>query len=129
MVLSVKDRVDMVKSAKFCAICLHPSHTTEKCFNKDKDSHICGVNGCSSHHHPSLHGSKDIYVTGVNALLSQGHQALTTTGVPSHISIDDWASRIKFLDDSYPAELNAMIDLNPNSSRTTKVSNSFLSFL
>ena len=120
MVLSVKDRVDMVKSAKFCAICLHPSHTTEKCFNKDKDSHICGVNGCSSHHHPSLHGSKDIYVTGVNALLSQGHQALTTTGVPSHISIDDWASRIKFLDDSYPAELNAMIDLNPNSSRTTR---------
>jgi hypothetical protein len=44
MVLSVKDRVDIVKSAKCCAICLHSSHTTDKCFSKDKDNHICGVN-------------------------------------------------------------------------------------
>ena len=47
------------------------SHTTDKCFNKDKDNHVCGVAGCTSHHHPVLHGSKDIYVTGVNTLLAQ----------------------------------------------------------
>ena len=46
MVLSVKDRVDIVKSSRSCAICLHSFHTTDKCFSKDKDNHICGVNGC-----------------------------------------------------------------------------------
>ena len=71
MVLSVKDRADLVRSSKTCAICLHSSHTADKCFNKDKDNYVCGVGGCQSHHHPSLHGSKDIYVTGVNVLLRQ----------------------------------------------------------
>lgn len=37
MVLSVKDRADIVKTAKACAICLHPSHTADRCCNKDKD--------------------------------------------------------------------------------------------
>ena len=112
MVLSVKDRVDIVKSAKHCAICLHPSHTTDRCYNKDKDNHICGVNGCPSHHHPSLHGSRDVYVTGVNALLAQRHAALTTTGVPDFVPINDWASRKKFVHDSFPTELNATFILN-----------------
>ena len=70
-VLSVKDRVEVIKLAKHCAVCLYSSLTEDKCFLKDKDSHICGINGCSSHHHPSLHGSRDIYVTGVNTLLLQ----------------------------------------------------------
>ena len=59
MVLSFKDRSDIVKTAKACAICLHPSHTADRCYNKDKDKYICGVNGCQSHHHPCLHGSRD----------------------------------------------------------------------
>ena len=114
MVLSVKDRVDIVKSAKHCAICLHPSHTTDKCFNKDKDNHICGVAGCTSHHHPVLHGSKDIYVTGVNTLLAQRLEALTTTGVPEFIPYDQWASRRQYSSDSYPADLDATVMLNAN---------------
>ena len=71
MVLSVKDRGDIVKAAKACAICLHSSHTADRCYNKDKDIYICGVNGCQSNHHPCLHGSKDSYVTGVNVLVRQ----------------------------------------------------------
>ena len=114
MVLSVKDRVDIVKSAKHCAICLHPSHTTDKCFNKDKDNHVCGVAGCTSHHHPVLHGSKDIYVTGVNTLLAQRLEALTTTGVPEFIPYDQWASRRQYSSDSYPADLDATVMLNAN---------------
>ena len=102
MVLSVKDRVDIVKSSKCCAICLHSSHTTDKCFSKDKDTHICGVNGCPSHHHPSLHGSRDVYVTGVNALLRQRHEAVTTVGVPEFLPVDDWVSRGQYILDSFP---------------------------
>ena len=101
MVLSVKERVDLVKSSKSCAICLHPSHTTDRCFNKDKDNHICGVNGCPSHHHPMLHGSKDVYVTGVNALLRQRYEAITTTGLPKFVPVDDWVSRDQYESDSF----------------------------
>ena len=71
MVLSFKDRSDIVKTAKACAICLHPSHTADRCYNKDKDNYICGANGCQSHHHPCLHGSRDTCVTAVNVLLRQ----------------------------------------------------------
>ena len=77
MVLSVKDRAEVVKGAQACAICLHLSHTADKCYNRNKDSYICGVNGCQSHHHPCLHGSRDTYVTGVNVLLRQQTQAVT----------------------------------------------------
>ena len=38
MVLPVKDRFDMVKSCKYCAICIHFSHTADTCFHKNKDS-------------------------------------------------------------------------------------------
>ena len=102
MVLSVKDRVDIVKSSKSCAICLHSSHTTDKCFSKDKDNHVCGVNGCTSHHHPYLHGSKDVYVTGVNALLRQRYEAVTTVGVPDFVPVDNWVGRSQYVFDSFP---------------------------
>ena len=101
MVLSVKDRVDIVKSAKHCAVCLHPSHTTDKCYNKEKDTHLCGVNGCASHHHPSLHGSNDLFVTGVNALLRQREVEFTTAGLSDLIDVDDWLSRRQFIEDSH----------------------------
>ena len=112
MVLSVKDRVDMVKAAKHCAVCLHPNHTTDKCFSKDKDSHVCGVNGCGSHHHPSLHGSKDVYVTGVNALLRQRETAVTTVGLPDFVVVDNWFSRRNYLEDSYAAESSQFVANN-----------------
>ena len=78
MVLSVKDRTAIVKNAQVCAVCLHSSHTADRCYNRDKDGYICGVNGCQSHHHPCLHGSKDLYVTGVNVLLRQQASAVVT---------------------------------------------------
>ena len=96
MVLSVKDRVDIVKSSRSCAICLHSSHTTDKCFSKDKDHHICGFNGCPSHHHPTLHGSRDVYVT------RQRLVAVTTVGVPEFLPVDDWVSSGQYILDSFP---------------------------
>ena len=44
--LSVVDKTNVVKSSKSCAICLHPSHTSDKCDFKDKDKNICGMDGC-----------------------------------------------------------------------------------
>ena len=104
MILSVKDRADLVRSSKTCAICLHSSHTADKCFNKDKDNYVCGVGGCQSHHHPSLHGSKDIYVTGVNVLLRQRTQAVTTSCQDAFLPVNNWVDREQYLYDSFPRE-------------------------
>ena len=91
MVLSVKDRADFVKTAKACAICLHPSHTADRCYNKDKDNYICGVNACQSHHHPFLHGSRDTYVTAVNVLLRQQTTSVTAACEEAYLPMGDWA--------------------------------------
>ena len=61
--MSVPEKVGIVKQSQSCAVCLHPGHTSDKCDFKDKDKNICGFGGCKSHHHPSLHGSRDVYVT------------------------------------------------------------------
>ena len=101
MVLSVKDRGDIVKAAKACAICLHSSHTADRCYNKDKDIYICGVNGCQSNHHPCLLGSKDSYVTGVNVLLRQQSTAVTTACHDAYQPVGDWLEREQYVYDSY----------------------------
>ena len=31
----------------------------DMCFDKDNTKRVCGLDGCVSHHHPSLHGAKD----------------------------------------------------------------------
>jgi hypothetical protein len=101
MVLSVKERADVVKTSKSCPICLHSSHTADRCYNKDKDNYICGVNGCQSHHHPCLHGSKDIYVTGVNVLLRQQTQAVTTACQDAFLPVGNWMEREQYMYDSW----------------------------
>ena len=105
MVLSVKDRAEVVKTSKSCPICLHSSHTADRCYNKDKDNYICGVNGCHSHHHPCLHGSKDIYVTGVNVLLRQQTKAVTTACHDAFLPVGNWLEREQYVYDSYAEDM------------------------
>ena len=99
--LSVVDKTNVVKSSKSCAICLHPSHTSDKCDFKDKDKNICGMDGCQSHHHPCLHGSKDAYVTGVNVLLMQQIKEVAHDTPQGCVEVSDWLNREKFIQDSY----------------------------
>ena len=102
--LSVADKVNVVKSSKSCAVCLHPSHTTDKCDFKDKDKNICGMDGCLSHHHPCLHGSKDIFVTGVNVLLLQRIQDIAADTPEGCLPVSDWYGRQQYVQDSYAVE-------------------------
>ena len=102
--MSVPDKVNVVKQSKSCAVCLHPAHTTDKCDFKDKEKNICGFGGCKSHHHPSLHGSKDVYVTGVNVLLLQQVQAVS----PSCVEVKDWGERQQYIEDSFPVSVNTV---------------------
>ena len=102
--MSVPEKVNVVKQSKSCAVCLHPAHTTDKCDFRDKEKNICGFGGCKSHHHPSLHGSKDVYVTGVNVLLLQQVQAVS----PSCVGVKDWSQRQQFIEDSFPVSVNTV---------------------
>jgi hypothetical protein len=43
-----------------------------------------------------------VYVTGVNALLRQRYEAITTVGVPEFLPVDDWVSRSQYVFDSFP---------------------------
>ena len=102
LVLGVNDRVNIVKSSKSCAICLHPSHTSDKCLNKSKDNYICGIDDCMSHHHPCLHGSTDTFVTSVNVLLRQQSQAVSVDSEGAYLPIGNWHDRVQYQEDSYP---------------------------
>ena len=92
----MNDKVGIVKTSKSCATCLHPYHTSDICDYRDKDKNICGFDGCKSHHHPCLHGSKDSYVTGVNVLMMQQ--------VKECVEVVDWFSRQQYVQDSYAME-------------------------
>ena len=101
MVMGVDDRVNVVKTSKSCAVCLHPSHTTDRCLNKSKDNYICGVDNCQSHHHPSLHGSADTFATSVNVLLRQQSKAVLCGSQQAYQPIEDWHDRVQYYEDSY----------------------------
>ena len=63
---NVGGKAGMVVKAKGCVICLHPNHTADRCYDKDNPKRVCGINGCKSHHHPTLHGSKEPQVASCN---------------------------------------------------------------
>ena len=55
----VEGKAAMVKKGGNCVICLHPKHSTDKCYDKENSKRVCGLDGCASHHHPTLHGARD----------------------------------------------------------------------
>ena len=50
-------KAGMVIKAKSCVICLHPNHTANQCYDRENQKRIYGVDGCKSHHHPTMHGA------------------------------------------------------------------------
>ena len=53
-----------MKVSSACAVCLSSSHLAAKCNYKVKGNWVCGMDGCGcmSHNHPTLQGSRDVYV-------------------------------------------------------------------
>ena len=63
---NVAGKAKMVVKGNNCVICLHPNHTADKCFDKDNSKRVCGIDDCKSHHHPTLHGSKEPQIASCN---------------------------------------------------------------
>ena len=89
--LGVEERVKLVRNANSCAICLHGGHQSGACGYRDKSNWVCGISGCSSHHHPTLHGSADAYVK-INVIQVEQSRFEDVT---------DWESRADFVQDSF----------------------------
>ena len=94
--LGVDDRVKLVKSANGCAVCLSGSHLAATCNYKDKSGWVCGISGCRSHHHPSLHGSRDAFVKINVLVVDQGGDRFK--------EVTDWEARTDYFCDSYMAK-------------------------
>ena len=90
--LGVEDRVKLVRTANACAVCLNAGHQAATCNFKDKDNWICGIKGCRSHHHPTLHESKDGFIR-INSLVVEEHRRFE--------DVTDWDSREGYKHDSY----------------------------
>ena len=66
MMENVAGKAGMVTKSRSCVICLHPNHSVDKCYDKDNPKRVCGLDGCNSHHHPTLHGAQDPRVATCN---------------------------------------------------------------
>ena len=65
--MTVDERSSCVEAAKFCPIHLLGNHQYENCTGKSESRFLCGIDGCSKHHHRTLHQSTTPFVTRVNA--------------------------------------------------------------
>ena len=63
---NVEGKARMVVKTDTCVICLHPHHSADRCYDKDNTKRVCGIDGCKSHHHPTLHGSKEPKIASCN---------------------------------------------------------------
>ena len=66
--MTANQRSDCVKIAKWCPVHLSATHELDACKQKSDAKYICGVNGCTKHHHRSLHGSTTAFVASINSV-------------------------------------------------------------
>ena len=104
MSVGVDSRVQMVKGNNACAVCLNGGHQAANCNYKDKNNWVCGIDGCSSHHHPALHGSRDTFVK-INTLV---------VGDTRFQEITDWESREEYQHGSYQVKSEEFENASPD---------------
>ena len=75
MAMSLNQRAECLEKSNWCPIHLVGSHKYSDCNMKNDLRYICGVDGCSKHHHKSLHGCSSPFLANV----------LSTTKPPGHL--------------------------------------------
>ena len=75
MAMSLDQRADCLEKSNWRPIHLVGSHKYSDCNMKNDLRYICGVDGCSKHHHKSLHGCSSPFLANV----------LSTTKPPGHL--------------------------------------------
>ena len=70
--MTANQRSDCIENAQFCPLHLSGTHNFENCLHKSDPRNVCGMNGCTKHHHRSLHGSTTPFIANINSLYSEG---------------------------------------------------------
>ena len=104
---SVNGRTEIVKKAEVCVVCLGTSHQAGNCNFREKESSVCGLDGCKAHHHPTLHGSKDRFVTSVNTQRVKVSMSPQT----SCETFKSWTNKQEILHKVQSTELETQIEI------------------
>ena len=70
--MTANQRSDCIENAQFCPLHLSGTHNFENCLHKSDPRNVCGMNGCTKHHHRSLHGTTTPFIANINSLYSEG---------------------------------------------------------
>ena len=102
--MTANQRSDCVKNANWCPIHLSSTHNYESCTQRNDARLVCGINGCTKHHHRSLHGSTTAFVAGINALHAENEdsvllsmQSVSTASGNVNCFFDDGSNRCLIL--------------------------------
>ena len=79
--MSVKDRSDCIERAKFCPVHMVGSHAYADCNMANDSKYICGIDGCTKHHHGSLHGATTPFIASVLATQGSNNSVEDTSDV------------------------------------------------
>ena len=65
--MTPNERGEWIEKAYYCPIHLVGSHVLQDCNSANDAKSICGIDGCSKHHHKSLHGGTSTFIANVLA--------------------------------------------------------------
>ena len=81
LTMSPNQRAECLEKSNWCPIHLVGSHKLSDCNMKHDPRYICGVDGCSKHHHKTLHGSTSPYVANVLSTLGSNKKMANSDDV------------------------------------------------
>ena len=86
--MSANQRSDCVQKAQWCPIHLSATHSYENCSQKSDPRMVCGLNGCTKHHHRTLHESTTSFMATINSLQKcNDQQSRTSQSTPVLLSM------------------------------------------
>ena len=65
MAMSANQRGDCLERADWCLVHLVGTHKLSECNMANDPRYVCGVDGCTKHHHKSLHGGTSPFIANV----------------------------------------------------------------
>ena len=100
LAMSVNERSKCVEKAKWCPIHRTGGHQFQDCNMKSDTKFICGISGCTKHHHTTLHGGTTPFLARINSS-NINDQGMTGVNVlPLVQSVDTTSDKVTLFYDN-----------------------------
>ena len=80
--MTPNERSNCIENTKWCPLHLSSTHDYQSCTQKSSNRLLCGINGCTKHHHRSLHGSTTPFVVNINTINAAAGKCDATSSRP-----------------------------------------------